>query len=596
MSTEQATVLAILAAVFALLVWGRLRHDVVAFTGLMLAVLVGLVPPREAFAGFGHPATVTVALVLILGRAMMGAGATDWIARLVAPFTRRTDTHIAALSGVGAVMSFFMNNVGALGLLLPVAMETAARAKRNPSLVLMPLSFGAILGGLVTLIGTPPNIIVATYRADALGASFRMFDFTPVGGVVMLAGLAFVATVGWRLVPERRSGRDPAETFELEEYLTEARVPGTDAKAHGMTLRELREAGDHHDALIAGVIRHDERIPFTHKTTKLQTHDVILIEADPKALDAFMGDLGLRATGDHRRGQARARFLEAADSALAEAVADPASTVIGRTPGELHLQRRFGVVLLGVSREGRAKRGRLMDLQLQPGDVLLMHGDRQALGEAMSALGLLPLRQRGHAFGRRSSAPWMIAIFAVAIAAASLGLVQIPIALGAALAVIVLLGFLPLGELYEAVNWPVIVLLGALIPIGGALEDTGATALVTEGLVSLTGGLPPVVLLVLVMVITMTLSDILNNAATAVVMAPIAVDLAERLSANPDAFLMAVAIGASCAFLTPIGHQNNALIFGPGGYRFSDYWRMGLPLELLIVTVAVPMILIVWPL
>ena len=596
MTIEQASVVAILVAVFALLAWGRFRHDVVAFSALMVAVLAGLVPAREAFAGFGHPATVTVALVLILGRAMMGAGATDWISRLVGPFTRFTGTHVGILAGLGAVMSFFMNNVGALGLLLPVAMQTAAKVKRNQSLVLMPLSFGAILGGLVTLIGTPPNIIVASYRADALGESFAMFDFTPVGGVVMLTGLAFVALVGWRLVPERRAGGDAAEAFELEEYLTEARVPGTDAKAHGRSIRELEEAADKHEALIVGVFRRDERIPLTHKRTELKTNDVILIEADPDGLDALMDDLDLKPVGDRSRGKARSQFLEAGEAVLAEAIVEPHGKTVGRAPEALHLQRRFGIVLLGVSRQGRTQRGRLGQLRLRPGDVLLLHGGEEALGDAMAELELLPLRERGHAFGQRAGAPWMIGIFATAIAAASLGFVSIPIALGAATALIVLLGFMPLGKVYEAVDWPVVVLLGSLIPIGDALEGTGATARVADGLVGLTGGLPAFAVLALLMVVTMMLSDILNNAATAVVMAPIAVELANRLSVHPDGFLMAVAVGASCAFLTPIGHQNNALIFGPGGYRFGDYWRLGLPLEVLIVLVAVPMIGLVWPL
>lgn len=595
MTAQQAGVLALLAAVLGLLAWGRFRHDVVAFAALIVAVLAGLVPAREAFEGFGHPATVTVALVLILGRAMTGAGATDRIARLVQPFTRTTAGHVGALSGLGAAMSLFMNNVGALGLLIPVAMQTAAKVRRNPSLVLMPLSFGAILGGLVTLIGTPPNVVVATYRGEALGEPFAMFDFTPVGGTVMLAGLAFVALLGWRLVPERRAGQDAAEAFELEEYLVEARVPGTDAEAHGMTLRELEEAAERHDALIAGLIRHDERIPLGRKSLALQTNDVILVEADPQALDALMDDLDLKPVGDRSRGKARSRFLESAEVGLAEAVVEPRGEAQGRRPPDLHLHRRFGVVLLGVSRQGRAQRGRMRDLRLKAGDVLLLHGESERLAEAMTELDLLPLRERGHSYGRRGGAPWLLGIFALAIGAASLGLVAVPVALGAAVAAIVILGLMPLGELYEAVDWPVIVLLAALIPLGGALESTGATALVVDAVEEVAAGLPAFAVLALLMLVTMSLSDVLNNAATAVVMAPLAVELAGRLSLGPDAFLMSVAVGASCAFLTPIGHQNNALIFGPGGYRFSDYWRMGLPLELLIVAVATPMIMLVWP-
>jgi di/tricarboxylate transporter len=412
----------------------------------------------------------------------------------------------------------------------------------------------------------------------------------------MLVGLAFIALLGWRLVPERSAGTGLAETFELDKYLTEARVPGTDAKAHGMTLGELEREADRYDAVVAGVIRRDERLSLTRKTSRLQTRDVVLIEADPEGLDALMDALDLKPIGERSRGKARSRFLQSEDIALTEAVVEPDARAAGRTLEQLQPRRRFGVVVLGVSRQGRARSSRMRKMRLRVGDVLLLHGERDRVGEALDELQLLPLRERGHTFGRRTGAPWVIGIFGVAVGVASLGYVSVPVALGAAVALIVLLGLMPLAEVYEAVDWPVIVLLGALIPIGGALESTGATVLIADGLTRVTADLPAVAVLALLMIITMSLSDILNNAATAVIMAPVAVDLGERMGANPDGLLMSVAVGASCAFLTPVGHQNNALVFGPGGYRFGDYWRMGLPLEILIVAVAAPMILLVWPL
>jgi len=592
-SVDQGIVFGILAAVLALLAWGRWRHDVVAFAALTLAVLAGVVPAGDAFAGFGHPATVTVALVLVLSRALAGAGATDWIARLVGYVSARTDTHITALAGSGALLSGFMNNVGTLALLMPVALATAAKAARSASLVLMPLSFGTILGGLVTLIGTPPNIIVAAYRGEAFGEPFLMFDFTPVGGIVMLAGVLFVALVGWRLVP-RREPAASEEAFELEAYLAELRVPPK-AKAIGKTVAEIETVAEQADALIAGIVRRNRRLRL-RKDTRVRTRDVLLIEADPEGIDTFMSELELKPVGASARGKARSRLLEAKDTVLTEAVVSPRSAVEGRAADSLNLARRFGVTLLGLSRQGRTYRGRFKDVRLRAGDVLLLHGDAERVPEAVSALECLPLTSRGHSFGRRAGAPYLILIFAGAVAAASLGLVPMPIALAAAVVLTVAFRLMALRDVYQAVDWPVVVLLGALIPVGGALEATGGAALIADAVVSATGAFGPVAVLVLLMVITMTLSDVLNNAATAVVMAPISVDLAERLGANPDAFLMAVAIGASSAFLTPIGHQNNALILGPGGYHFGDYWRMGLPLEALVVAVATPAILLVWPL
>ena len=592
MTTDQITLFAILCALFALLAWGRWRYDVVAFLTLMAAVVTGVVPAGEAFAGFGHPATITVAAILILSRALTTTGATDWIARAVRPATGSTAAHIGVLSSLAAAMSSFMNNVGTLGLLMPVALQSARKAKRSPAVILMPLSFGAILGGLVTLIGTPPNIIVATYRAEVVGAPFGMFDFTPVGAVTALAGVAFIALVGWRLVPVAARKRAVSEElFDIEHYVTEARVT-KDSAALGKTMAEIDEATKDIDALLIALIRGERRYRPA-AGVPVQAGDLLVIEAGPEEIDKFVTALGLELGRAKKDGKTP---LGHAEGALVEAVVAPRSRLEGQTVGSQRLIGRHGFTLLAVARQGRPHRGRLKAFRFRVGDVLLLHGEAERVPDAIAAFGCLPLAERGLSIGQRGKAPVLIAIFAAAIAAASFGLLPIPIALALAVVVTVLAGLLPVRELYDGVDWPVIVLLGALIPVGGALEDTGATEVIAGAIHDATAGRSAVLVLVLLMVVTMTLSDILNNAATAVVMAPIAAGIAERLGASPDPFLMAVAVGASCAFLTPIGHQNNALIMGPGGYRFWDYWRMGLPLEVLIVAVATPMILIVWPL
>jgi di/tricarboxylate transporter len=592
MTTEQITLFAILCALFALLAWGRWRYDVVAFLALLAAVVSGVVPAGEAFAGFGHPATITVAAILVLSRSLATTGATDWIARAVRPATGSTAAHIGLLSSLAAAMSSFMNNVGTLGLLMPVALQSARKAKRSPAVILMPLSFGAILGGLVTLIGTPPNIIVANYRGEVAGAPFAMFDFTPVGATTALAGVLFVALVGWRLVPvAARKRAVSAELFDIEHYVTEARVPKNSA-AVGRTLGELDEASKDIDALLVAQIRGERRYRPAAEVP-IQAGDVLVIEAGPEDMDKFTNAFGLKLGRGKKDTKAP---LGDASSTLVEAVVAPRSRLEGQTVGSQRLIARHGFTLLAVARQGRPHRGRLKAFRFGIGDVLLLHGEAERVPDALAAFGCLPLAARGLSLGQRGKAWQLIAIFAAAIAAASLGLLPIPIALSLAVALTVLAGLLPVRELYEGVDWPVIILLGALIPVGAALADTGATKLIAGLIHDLTAGRSPILVLVLLMVVTMTLSDVLNNAATAVVMAPIGAGIAERLGASPDPFLMAVAIGASCAFLTPIGHQNNALIMGPGGYRFWDYWRMGLPLEALIVAVSTPMILLVWPL
>ncbi|NIA67819.1 SLC13 family permease [Pelagibius litoralis] len=592
MTEQQMLIFAILAGLFGLLVWGRWRYDVVAFACLMVTVVTGLVPINQAFSGFGHPATITVAAVLILSRVLSGSGAIDLLARLIRPAMGSTTGHAGILAGLGAAMSTMMNNVGALGILLPMALQSARKAARAPAKLLMPLSFGSILGGLITLIGTPPNIIIATYREEVTGEPFAMFDYAPVGLAVAAAGLIFVALIGWRLVPDRGASQAAGgDLFDIENYITEVAVPA-DNPHIGKTLSEIDELTKDIDAVIMDQIRNDRVYPAATRK-QLQAGDILKIEAAPEEIDKFVTKLGLEIGSEDSAGK-KAKKTE--DATLMEAVVAPGSRLEGRLVGSLRLFARRGIMILAVSRQGKPFRGRLRSFRIRPGDVLLLHGETEQLADLVPSLGCLPLAERELHFGKRKQGPAVIAIFAAAIAAASLGLVPIQIAFGIAVAVLVVGGFLQVRELYDGIDWPVIVLLASLIPVGGALQTTGATTLIADGLLLATAGLSAVVVLVVVMVVTMTLSDILNNAATAVVMAPIAATIAERLGVNADPFLMATAVAASCAFLTPIGHQNNALILGPGGYRFGDYWRMGLPLEILVIMVAVPMILLVWPL
>jgi di/tricarboxylate transporter len=592
MTYEQTTIFAILAGILVLFVWGRWRHDVVAFLALLIAVVAGLVPFSEAFLGFGHPATVTVAMVLILSRALSNSGAVDFIAKHVALAAGRQSVHVASLASVAAALSAIMNNVGALALLMPVAVQSAEKRKRSPAAVLMPMSFGSILGGMVTLIGTPPNIIVATYREKVSGAPFQMFDFTPVGATVAIAGVVFIAFVGWRLIPrERRTKLAHQELFDLEGYVSELRVP-EGSPAVGQTVRDLETVVDDAEVVVVGLTRTSRRM-LGQGREQVQEGDVLIIEAGPEDMDKFVSKLRLELVGTEG---ATATLLRSDDVTLMEAVVAPRSRIEGRTAGALRLRGRHGVNLLAISRQGRPIRQRLRQLRLRAGDVLLLQGETERLPGVIASLGCLPLAERGIQIGRRRQAGLCVTVFAAAIVAAALGVVPIQIALALAAAAVVLLNIVPPREIYESVDWPVILLLGAMIPIGAAIETTGATRLIAGALLDLASGFAPVVVLALLMIATMTLSDIMNNAATAVVMAPIAVVMAGQIGVNADAFLMAVAVGASCAFLTPIGHQNNMLIMGPGGYRFGDYWRMGLPLEVLIVCLAVPMILWVWPL
>ena len=592
MSVDLVVVFALLLCVFALLLWGRWRYDLVAFGALVVAVLVGVVPIDNAFSGFGHSATVIVALVLILGRALTNAGVIELIGRHLVSASRGVGAHISLMSTVAAGLSAVMNNVAALTVLMPVDMQAAAKADRNPGATLMPLSFASILGGMITLIGTPPNIIVAEFRKDELGESFSMFDFAPVGLACTVVGVLFIATIGWRLIPrERTLGAARQQPYKVSDYVAELKV-SVDASVIGKRVAELDSVVDEGGATVRGLIRRGRRLPGGARREEIRAEDVLIIEAASDVIDQLVGKLDL----EYVRRETDSSVAAENDLALMEVVVPEGARIEGRSARSLRLLQRHDITLLGVSRQGRRFREQIRKLPIEAGDVLLLLGPDERLTEIVRMLGCLPLGEKGLRVIQRDKALLAIGIFAGAVFLASVGLVYLPVALGGAVVLLVATSVVPLRELYESVEWPVIVLLGSMIPIGVALESVGGTALISETIVNLFASFSAVVVLTVLMIVTMTLSDVMNNTATAVIAAPIAIDIADRLGVSADPFLMCVAVAASCAFLTPIGHKNNTLIMGPGGYRFRDYWRMGLPLEILIVAVGVPAILLAWPL
>ena len=589
-TTDQALLFGLLFFVFVFLIWGRWRYDLVAFVALLAALLTGLVPKDQAFSGFGHPATVIIALVLVVSRGLSNSGVIELLARYCVDAGRRLAAHISIMSGLAAALSALMNNVAALALLMPLDLQAAKKSGRSPALSLMPLSFASILGGMITLIGTPPNIVVAEFRGDALGEPFKMFDFAPVGLVCAALGVAYVALLGWRLLPRSQRAIDAAEElFDLADYIAEARVP-EGSGIIGKRVRELDELADKAGVEIVGLTRAGRRLPGLARIAEIKANDLLIIEASPDSLEEAIGALKLEYVG---KGEG---LLEGDDLTLSEVVVQESSRLAGRSAMSLRLLYRYRVALVGVSRQGKRFRENVRKLTLEAGDVLLLLGPDERISDVTGRLGLLPLADRGQRVIQRDKAWLAVGLFGSAIVAASLGIVYLPIALGCVAAAYLFLNIVPIREVYDSIEWPVIVLLGSMIPIGAALQDTGSTALIAGGIVNLSMGFSPAIVLLLLVAITMTLSDVMNNTATAVIAAPIAVDIAQRLGVSADPFLMGVAVAASCAFLTPIGHKNNTLIMGPGGYRFGDYWRMGLPLEILIVAVSVPTILAVWPL
>ena len=591
MTYEQITLFSLIGLVLIGLLWGKWRYDLVAFAALIAGVALGAVPMEDAFSGFGHEATIIVALVLIISTGLMRSGAVDLITRVVVDSSRSLGAHIAIFGTFGGILSAFMNNVAALALLMPVDIQAAKQAGRSPAQSLMPLSFATILGGMATLIGTPPNIIIASYRNEALGEPFAMFDFAPVGFTIAIVGMIYIATIGWRLIPNRKSTNNTMEELlAIEDYVAEL-IVDEKSSAIDKKVRDLDEIVDENDCAILGLIRRGERLPGRARRETVKKGDILIVQGTPDALGKLAGALKLKLQG--KTGQVADLSSE---MKLSEVVVTKDSPLIGRTANQVQMLRISGVSMIGLSRMGKIMRERVRRTPLKAGDILLLLGTEQDVNEMAARLEYLPLDARQTDITRHEKAWGAIAMFAGAIALAVMGVFPLPISLAMVAIGLVLFDILPLREIYKSVEWPVIVLLGSMIPLGAALESSGGTAIIANWLASITLGLPAWAAIAIILIATMTLSDVLNNTATAVIAAPIAIELARALNASPDPFLMAVAVGASCAFLTPIGHKNNLLILGPGGYRFGDYWRMGLPLEILVVIVAVPTIMVVWPL
>lgn len=588
MTIDQILLFSLFGILFGFLIWGRFRYDLVAFSALLVAVVAGFVSPKEAFEGFGHPAVVIIALVLIVSRGLTNSGAVELIARFVVKPDRELSLHISIMAFVGAILSAIINNVAALALLMTLDIDAAKKAKRALSLSLMPLSFGTILGGMITLIGTPPNIVIAQYRQDALGEPFHMFDFTPVGLVVSIVGIAYVALIGWRFLPAREDKSLLEEDAGL--YVAEARVK-EGSKSKNIQVRELYPLANDNDITILGLVRNGKRLGGFSRRQVTRKGDFLVLEGDPKSIETFMGAAELDFAGSEKHGGLRGQSLS-----LIEAIVPDNARINGRTSMGLQLLYRHGVTLLGVSRQGIRFRDRVRHLPIKPGDLLLLLGPDDRMDSVCQWLGVLPLASRRTEIIQRRKAQMAIAAFALAIALAAFGVVSLAISLGMCVVAYVAMGLIGGNDFYELIEWKVIVLLASLIPLSAALENSGGTKLIADLIVTQTAGMPHWMILTVLMVVTMTLSDFLNNVATALIAAPVAVSVAQSIGVNPDPFLMGVAVAASCAFLTPIGHKNNTIIMGPGNYHFGDYWRMGLALEIIVIMVAVPTLLLVWPL
>lgn len=591
MSTPQILSFGLILVTVAVFAWGRFRYDLVALGSLVLGVALGIVPARKAFDGFSDDIVVIIGSALVVSAAIARSGAVETALRPLLARLPSERSQAPVLAGLTALLSMVTKNVGALAILMPPALQLAKRTGSAPSRLLMPMSFGALLGGMVTLVGTSPNIIVSGLRQDLLGKPFGMYDYAPVGLILTAAGLVFLL-FGYRLLPASRQGTESLDAaLAASTYSTEAEVPDP-WPAGPMTIAELRRlAGEAVE--VTALEREAERRAAPHANSKIQPGDRLTLSGPQEALDQVIAAARLNLHSDARPA---VRPSKSEDVLNVEAVVQSGSGLVGKSARSLNLNAERGVTLTAVARSGRRMTRRLDTTPLRAGDILILQGAESLLPGVLTDLGLLPLAQREVRLG---DARWRflpVIILAAAMVLVAFKIVPVAIAFFAAAVLMVATRSLTMREAYSALDAPVLILVAALIPVSETVQSTGGTALIAQALAGLFHGLPPMAALAATMIVAMAATPFLNNAATVLIIAPVGADLAQRLHLNPDPFLMAVAVGAACDFLTPIGHQCNTLIMAPGGYRFGDYPRLGAPLSLLVVVLGVPLITFFWPL
>lgn len=589
MTYQQILSFSVIILMMAAFLWGKIRYDIIALCALLLAIAVGVVPFDQAFTGFSDDIVIIVGSALIVSAGVARSGLMQNAVQRFLPDLNNVRLQLLVLVAIVSVLSAFVKNVGALAIMIPIAIQFARRSNVSPSVFLMPMAFGALLGGLMTQVGTSPNVVVSRLREELVGIPFTMFDFTPVGAILAVVGLIYLVGFYW-LVPERSRGNLTLdEAIKIKNYASEARVPKTSPLV-GKRVTDLIKPAEG-EAMVTSIIRKKQWMKPLPDTIILQD-DIILLQGDPKALDLVI------SAGNLTLGEVR-NLSDATGTGnieVVEAVIGKNSRLVGLSAQKLELHARYDVNLLAVSRPGERITDRLSEVTLRFGDVVVLQGRQEKLTSYLPEFELLPLARRKLLLGsvRRGLIPF--AILMTAVIATAFSLLPVAIAFFAAAVAMLIFKVIPLNEVYDEIDGPILVMLAALIPVSDALRTTGGTDLIAQGLVSIGYQLPPAAALALILLAAMMVTPFLNNAATVLVMAPIATSFASGLGFKPEAFLMAVAIGAGCDFLTPIGHQCNTLVMGPGGYRFSDYPRLGLPLSFLIALVTVPALMFFWPL
>jgi len=597
----QTMVFVVIVATITLLIWNKFRYDLVAVLAVLILILTETLALEEALGNFGHPVIFIVGAMFILSRSVTNSGLIEIITRKITFLQSHIALQILTLASITALASAFINNLGALALMMPIAIHMAHKSKRSPALYLIPLAFSSHLGGFLTLIGTPRNLIVSSFREEATGQNFGFFDFGLVGLPLAVLGLIFLSTIGWRFFKDIKN--KDSESLQSINYVTEVYVP-TDSVLIGQPLNSIKPKADADSQLgFISIIRSRTTIPFLSGLEIIEPEDTLLIEADPETLNDIVETNHLVLTGEKAIEDS---FSPGDEKSTLEAIVSPGSALTGQSWGDIPLKLKFGVNLLAIARYGEKIGSKINETRIHTGDIILFSGRQQSVQDTITKLGCYPLAERPLLLGRKLTIPLTLTIFILTIVVASTNLLPLALTFLSSAIIVLLLNLVSIKQAYQAIEWPILITIGSMLSIGTALKETGGSETIAVFLTQISEFIalisrvnmidPALIILAVVLITAILLSDFINSTSSAVIMSPIAISLAASLGISPDPLLMAVAIGASCAFLTPTGHESNTLVMETGGYKTTDYIKIGLPLEILIVITSLLLIPVFWPL
>lgn len=595
MTFEIALTLFILVTAVFLFASERLRPDLVALLVLLTLLLTGLVTVEEAFSGFSNPAVITVWAIYIVSASLTHTGIADYIGKYLGQLAGTGEVRLifVLMLAVGG-MSAFMNNIGAAAVMLPVAIALGKRANVPTSKLLIPLAFGSLLGGITTLIGTPPNLLTSAALVEAGLEPFSLFDFTPLGLIIMFSAIAYMLLIGRHLLPGYTATHahtdDLVHEYHLRDYLAEVHVLPKSPYI-GKTFSET-QLGEKAGLTIMGLQRNGHSAFGPIHNMHIEDGDILFVEGQRERILILEETGGITLLPE----KIMDADLKSPEATVAEIVVSQLARFMGQTLNEMDFRERYGLTVLAIWRNEEPIIGRLAEVPLQLGDTLLVHGRRERIEALRDDNAFLLLRPPDSPSPRLSKAPINMLIFVSMISLVAFGVLHIATAAVLGAAISVLTGCLTMDEAYKSVEWKSVFLIAGMLPMGIAMETTGTAQLLSEWIVNLTGGYGPRGILLGLFILTGVLTAFMSNAAAAVLIAPIAIQTAFSQGVNPHAYVMGVALAASCAFVTPIGHQVCILVYGPGGYRFSDFTRVGVPLTILIWLLMLIFLPVFWPL